>query len=322
MLSEKMKSEKLLGPVFFMVDAIINFYQLTVAYKEKKENGDDDSSDNDMVDKITIIKGDMLDSQALTKATQGQNYIFHLAAQKSIDQSIRDPVGSCQQNVLGVVNLLDAAVKNKVTRVFLASSASIYGFNSNFPLSEKETPQPQSPYALEKVVGENYLELFYSLYGLDSASFRFFNVYGPRQYSSSTHCGGVTIVMNEILKEKKINMLGDGTQTRDLIYVGDVVKAMICGMKSEVPLRGKSYNICRGTRESILTLQDEILNVMKQDRSNISVNSLYFAEGNVVHSQGDPSLAKQVFGFEASTSLKEGLLQTWEWFQQNPNFYS
>jgi len=213
------------------------------------------------------------------------------------------------------------AVKNKAKRVFLASSAAVYGFNSSFPLSEKEKPEPQSPYALEKVIGENYLALFYNLYGLDSAALRFFNVYGPRQYSSSTHCGGVTIVMNEIKNKNCINMLGDGTQTRDLIYVGDIIEAMLCGITAVGPLKGATYNICRGTRESILELQQEILSVMGRDKSEITLNSLHFASGNVVHSQGDPSLAKQVFGFEAKTNLKDGIAKTWEWMQQNPNFY-
>jgi len=275
-----------------------------------------------LLEKISVFEGDMLDESAVAKATKDQNYIFHLAAQKSIDQSIRDPVGSAKQNIIGFVNLLHHAVQNKVQRVFFASSASIYGFNSDFPLKESAKLDPQSPYALEKVMGEQYLSLFYKLYGLDSAAFRLFNVYGPRQYSSSTHCGGVTIVMNEILHKNCINMLGDGKQTRDLIYVGDVVSAMIQGMTAEQPLKGDAYNICRGTRESILELQKAILDAMGKTSDGLTINSLPFADGNVVHSQGDPTLAKTVFGFEAKTNLAEGVRRTWEWFQATPNFYA
>jgi len=271
---------------------------------------------------VKIFNGDMLDEEALKKATENQDYIVHLAAQKSVDQSIREPVISTKQNVLGLVTLLHSAVKNKVKRVFFASTAAVYGYNDHFPLKESETLDPQSPYSLEKIVGEQYLSLFYKLYGLDGASMRFFNVYGPMQYSSAPHCGGVTIVMNEFLKVKQSNMLGDGTQTRDMIYVGDVVDAIMRAMKAKGPLKGDVYNVCTGTRITIAHLQRETAKAMGIPSEEISFKHLPFADGNVVHSQGDPTKAKEVFGFEAKTSLQEGLKLTWEWFKQNPNFYT
>jgi len=188
-------------------------------------------------------------------------------------------------------------------------------------LKETEKPDPQSPYALEKVVGEHYLDLFYKLYGLQSVSLRFFNVYGPRQYSKSPHCGGVTIVMNELLKDKHSTLLGDGLQTRDMIYVGDVVSGIISAITTENKLTGGIYNICTGTRVTVKEVHEQIAEVMGL-KGKVAFRSVPFADGNVVHSIGDPQKAKEGLGFQAKTPLKEGLEKTWAWYQQNPDFYA
>jgi len=276
-------------------------------------------------EKIRIINADMLDEDALTKATLGQDYVVHLAALKSVDESLANPVASAKGNILGFVNLLNGVLKDKEKisqkKVIFASTAAVYGYNSNFPLKETEKPEPQSPYALEKVVGEQYLELFYNLFGLQSASMRFFNVYGPRQFSKSPHCGGVTIVMNEFLKNnKKSTLLGDGSQTRDMIYVGDVVDAIMAAIMTKNKLTGGIYNICTGKRVTVKEVHEEIAQVMGI-KDQVSFHQVPFADGNVVHSVGDPQKATRDFGFVSKTSLKEGIENTWAWYQQNLQFY-
>jgi len=273
-------------------------------------------------DKVSLVKLDLSEEADVIQLCKGKDYIFHLAAQKSVDKSIESPTFSARENVLGLVNILQGAKVFKVKRVIAASTAAVYGYNDSFPLKETEVPDPQSPYALEKVVGEQYMALFYKLYGVDSASLRFFNVYGPRQYSSAPHCGGVTIVMDELEKNRVSSVLGDGTQTRDMIFVGDVVESMVQAMNAVGPLKGDVYNISTGTRISVLELNAAIAAAMGLKAGDYSHKHLHFAEGNVVHSQGDPTKASQVFGWEAKTSLEEGLRQTWEWKKEHPNFYS
>jgi len=278
-------------------------------------------------DKITLIQGNSQDDRIVSQATKGQDVIIHLAAQKSVDRSIADPVGSAAQNLMSIVSLLFHAKTNKVQRVLLASSAAIYGYNSHFPLKESETVDPRSPYALEKIVSEQYLSLFYKLYGVDSAALRFFNVYGPRQYSSAPHCGGITIVMDEITthlkkgEEPQSTMLGDGKATRDMIYVGDVVDAFVCALESTAPLKGEEYNVCTGTQIDLAIMHHQIASVMGIPDGKLKFKHIPLAEGNVIHSLGDPTKAKETFNFVAKTSFKEGLQKTWEWMQGNPNFY-
>jgi len=269
--------------------------------------------------KISILNFDVQDGDKVVAATEGKDYIVHLAAQKSVDKSIQFPVDSGKQNILSLINLLEGARKNKVKRVIFVSSAAVYGYNDNFPLKESETVDPRSPYALEKVVGEQYLKLYYKLYNLDSISLRLFNVYGPSQYSSGTHCGGVTIVMNELMKTKIGNILGNGLQTRDMIYVGDVVSAIHCSIKAETQLGGDIVNICTGIRTSIRDMIQIIANNM--NIKEYSLNELEFTKGNVVHSEGSTVKAKEIINFEAQINIKEGINLTWEWFNKNRDFY-
>lgn len=278
-------------------------------------------------DKITLIIGNTQEEPVVALATKGQDVIIHLAAQKSVDKSITDPVGSASQNLMSIVALLTHARINNVKRLLLASSAAVYGYNSDFPLNENAKVDPRSPYALEKIVSEQYLSLFYNLFGVDSAALRLFNVYGPRQYSSAPHCGGITIVMDEITshlskgEEPQSTMLGDGKQTRDMVYVGDVVDAFICAMESTSPLKGEIYNVCTGTQIDLTTMHHQIASVMGVSPQKLKFKHIPLAEGNVIHSRGDPTKAKSTFNFVAKTSFSEGLQNTWEWMKKNPNFY-
>jgi len=206
--------------------------------------------------------------------------------------------------------LLEAAVKHNIKRVIFSSSAATYGDVKTLPVKEEMPLSPMSAYGLEKVTGENYMRLFAQLHDIDTVSLRYFDVFGPRQNADVPHCGGVTIAINQINKTGSSQMLGDGIQTRDMIYVGNIVNANILAMEKQSDAKGAAYNICTGKSVSIAELHDRISSFMGVDSSR---EYLPFGKGNILHSKGDPTLAKAELGFEAEIDLDEGLKRTIEW---------
>ena len=266
--------------------------------------------------KIILLEGDMLDSEVLEKAVQGKEYVFHTAANTNIDKSISMPSWSAEQNIIATVKLLETAVKHNIKRVIFSSSASVYGDVKTLPVKEEMSLSPMSAYALEKVTGENYMKLFAELYDIDTVSLRYFNVFGPRQNPDLPHPGGVTIVINQIRKTGSSQLQGDGKQTRDMIYVGNIVNANILAMEKESDSKGVAYNICTGNSISIAELHNKISRLMGIDSSR---EYLPFGKGNIIHSKGDPALAKAELGFEAEIDLNEGLKRTVEWSNDKNN---
>jgi UDP-glucose 4-epimerase len=263
---------------------------------------------------VILLEGDMLDSEVLEKAVQGKEYVFHTAANTNINKSINMPAWSAEQNIIATVKLLETAVKHNVKRVMFSSSASVYGDVKTLPVKEETPLSPMSAYALEKVTGENYMRLFAKLYDIDTVSLRYFNVFGPRQNPDLPHPGGVTIVINQIRKTGSSQLQGDGKQTRDMIYVGNIVNANILAMKKQSDAKGAAYNICTGKSVSIAELHDKISKFMGTDSSR---EYLPFGKGNIVHSKGDTVLAKTELGFETEIDLDEGLKRTIEWSNEN-----
>ena len=266
--------------------------------------------------KIILMKGDMLDSEVLGKAVQGKEYVFHMAANTNIDKSVSMPSWSAEQNIVTTVKLLEAAVRYNIKRVVFSSSAATYGDVKTLPVKEEMPLSPMSAYGLEKVTGENYMRLFAQLYDIDTISLRYFDVFGPRQNADVPHCGGVTIAINQINKTGSSQMLGDGIQTRDMIYVGNIVNANILAMEKQSDAKGAAYNICTGKSISIAELHDRISMFMGVDSSR---EYLPFGKGNILHSKGDPTLAKAELGFEAEIDLDEGLKRTIEWSNDKNN---
>jgi len=260
--------------------------------------------------KIIFMEGDMLNSELLEKAVQGKECVFHMAANTNIDKSISMPSWSAEQNIVATVKLLEAAVKHNAKRVIFSSSAATYGDVKTLPVKEKMPLSPMSAYGLEKVTGENYMKLFAQLYDIDTVSLRYFDVFGPRQNADVPHCGGVTIVINQINKTGSSQMLGDGKQTRDMVYVGNIVNANILAMEKQSDAKGAAYNVCTGKSMSIAELHDRIFKLMG---INPSREYLPFGKGNIMYSRGDTTLAKAELGFEAEIDLDEGLKRTIEW---------
>ncbi len=265
--------------------------------------------------KVNFIEGDTSDPGLLEKSVRKSEFIFHVAAQSSVNRSLEDPFWSAEQNIMATIGLLKIAAKKKVRRVIFSSSAAVYGFCKKLPVKESYPLNPASPYALEKVVGENYMRLFSQLYGLDTVSLRYFNVFGPRQSADLPHPGGVTIVINQIRQNGSSQLLGDGKQTRDMIYVENIVNANVMAMERKSPLKGAVYNIATGESIVISDLHEKISRMMGID----SVREyLPLPEGNIIHSRGDPSLAKRELGFEAEVDLDEGLRRTVGWAKNQP----
>jgi len=267
---------------------------------------------DDVQDEVTIIEGDMLDTAVAEKAVTGNDYVFHTAAIASVNLSVEDPQWSFQHNVVATIGLLNASRRAGIKRFIFSSSSATYGFAETLPVTESHPPNPASPYALDKVTAEQYLRLYAGLYDVDSVALRYFNVYGPRQNADAPHPGGVTIVISQIRDSGSSQVLGDGRQTRDMIYIGDVVDANIAAMNVPSRLNGVGINICTGRSILITEMHEKISELMGSESVRESVAC---PDGNIIDSAGDPSLAKKTIGYEAQTPLEDGLRKTIDWSQ-------
>lgn len=259
---------------------------------------------------ITFVKGDLLDQNVVAQTVAGKEYVFHTAANASVNLSIEDPVMSCDQNVIATIGLLKASSDANVKRFIFSSSTSVYGYTADLPVTDKHPLHPASPYALDKVCCEKYCRLWSALYGLDTVCLRYFNVYGPRQNPIGVHPGGVTIVINQLREDGCSQVLGDGQQTRDMIYVGDIVESNICAMQATGKLNGKPFNICTGTTVVVADMHKQVAELMGLPPK---IEGIPMPEGNIIDSAGDPKPAKAELGFEARISLTEGLQMTIDW---------
>ena len=263
-----------------------------------------------VMDEVDLVEGDMLDKEVLEKAVKGKEYIFHLAANTSVNISLEKPSWSSTQNIVATIGLLEAAVRHNVKRVIFSSTAAIYGYCDELPIKETALLTPASPYGLEKVVGENYMRLFAKLHDIDTVSLRYFNVFGPRQNADLPHPGGVTIVIDQIRERQCSQLFGDGKQTRDMVYVGNVVSANALAMKRASKFDGAAYNISTGKSVVVADMHDKISELMgvKSTREYLPL-----PEGNIIHSLGDNALAREDLGFEVEVDLEEGIRKTIEW---------
>lgn len=256
---------------------------------------------------VTIQEGSIKDISLLRDACAGADGVFHEAAIASVPKSVADPVGSNAVNVDGTLNVLVAARDAGVRKVVLASSAANYGDNLNLPLKETEPLRPQSPYAAQKVMDEYYAGLFTDLYGLETTCLRYFNVFGPRQDPSSPYSGVISIFIDRISVGEPITIYGDGTQTRDFIYVGDVVRANIRAMHSEYC---GVVNVAGGRETSLNVLAAVIMEV-----TGNSCDIRYDAprEGDIHRSLADTQRLEDTIGRVAECSIADGLSETIAW---------
>ena len=261
-------------------------------------------------DSVEVIEGDIRDRDVVRHAMQGVARVVHLAALVSVPESIAHPDDCFEINARGTQVVLDEARRAGVTQLVLASSAAVYGDNTNLPLSEHETPCPLSPYGLDKLYGEQLGKLYQELYGIEVTALRFFNVFGPRQDPSSPYSGVISIFMEKMTAGNQLNIFGDGEQTRDFVYVKDLVAA-IMGSFQHHSAAFRVFNVGSGHQVSI----NDLLRVLsKQVSGEVSAQYAAARDGDIVHSLADTSAIANALDFTPTHSLADGLSETLAWY--------
>jgi len=261
-----------------------------------------------------LVEGDLSDPAVAARAVAGCKYVIHLAAIPSVPRSVKDPVRSHRANVEGTLNMLVAARDAHVKRLVFAGSSSAYGDTPTLPKHEGMPSNPQSPYALQKVIGEQYCQMFTRLYGLETVTTRYFNVFGPRQQPGSPYSGVISLFIEAVVEGRVPTIYGDGGQTRDFTFVSDVVEGIL--RACEAPdVAGEIINVAAGRRVSLLELLETL-----QDIAGRRVTPA-FAEpraGDVRDSQADITKAQRLLDFKVQVPFRDGLEQTVEWFRTRP----
>jgi len=265
------------------------------------------------LDSVEFLEADLAQPGTATRAVTGTDYVVHLAAIPSVPRSVSDPLRSHRANIDATLLLLLAARDLGVTRIVLASSSSVYGDTPSLPKDEEMRPAPLSPYALHKLVGEEYARQFSALYGLDTVSLRFFNVFGPRQPPGSPYSGVISLFVSALAESRQPTIHGDGEQTRDFTFVSDVAEGILSACRAP-GLSGQVINLARGGRTSI----NELFQAVRVE-TGATVEPIYGAwrPGDVRDSQADVRLARRLLGFEARVTVEEGLRRTVEWYRDD-----
>lgn len=242
--------------------------------------------------------------------SQGYDVVFHLAAQPRVSYSVEHPVETHDINVSRTLVLLDAC-RGKVGRFVFASSSSVYGDGCDLPTAEVSPTRPQSPYAAQKYLVEEYLRLYSRLYGLDSAALRFFNVYGQNQLGGSPYSTAVSAWLTAIHRGESMRFDGDGTQSRDMVHVDDVVAALIGSASHHMPLRGEAFNVGTGRSVTNVAIRDALL----ARYPTAAWHSAPPRAGDVKHTLASVAKARDVFGYVPQVQFDEGLRRTIEWYE-------
>lgn len=261
---------------------------------------------------IDFIEGSVADEDLVQKALQGAEVVFHEAAIPSVPRSVEAPQQTHIASVDGTFSLLLAARDQNVRRVVYAASSSAYGDQPTLPKSEQMLPDPLSPYAVAKLVGEYYCRVFTRVYGLETVALRYFNVFGPRQDPTSQYSGVVSRFISALLGNGTPMIFGDGEQSRDFTYIDNVVAANLSA--ADAPgASGKVINVANGER---ITL-NQLLAVLKELTGRQDVNAEYAPArvGDVKHSLADNTMARELLGYECKVGLREGLKRTMDWWQ-------
>lgn len=265
----------------------------------------------EIIDEVELIRGDFLDRSLLERAIDDVEVVFHEGAVPSVPRSIAEPERTNEVNITGTLGLLEAARHAGVRRFVFAASSSAYGDTPELPKHEDMPPRPMSPYALQKYTAERYCQLYASLFALETVALRYFNVYGPRQDPKSQYAAVVPSFITACLRGESPTIFGDGEQTRDFTFVGDVVEANLLAASAEAAV-GQVINVAGGRRVSLNALFEEI-----RDVSGASVVARYAEPrvGDVRDSFASQKRAQDVLGYRPAVSLAEGLRETVDFFR-------
>ncbi|HUS18107.1 MAG TPA: SDR family oxidoreductase [Terriglobales bacterium] len=262
---------------------------------------------------IDFREADLLDTAALDDACAGVDYILHQAAIPSVPKSVIDPVTSHRANIEGTFNLLVAAKEAKVKRVVYAASSSAYGETPTLPKREDMAPSPISPYAVQKLCGEQYMASFYRVYGLETVSLRYFNVFGPYQDPTSMYSGVLAKFCTAMLKGETPTIFGDGEQSRDFTFIDNTVAGNLLAATSPAEkVAGRMFNLATGQRYT-LNQTVEILRGITGYKGK--VNYAEARKGDIKHSLADIEGAQSAMGYQASVGFEEGLKRTVAWYR-------
>jgi nucleoside-diphosphate-sugar epimerase len=265
----------------------------------------------DHVKGVEFLEGDLADLPFAHRAVAGVDYVLHQAAIPSVPRSVKDPVASHRANVDATLNVLVAARDARVKRLVFAGSSSAYGNTAALPKREDMPSSPLSPYALQKVVGEQYLQMFTRLYGLETVSIRYFNVFGPRQDPTSPYSGVISVFATALLENRAPVIYGDGEQTRDFTYVANVVDGVL--RACEAPgASGEVINVATGGRISLnqlfRTMRDVVGGTVEPTYAGIR-------SGDVRDSQADIAKAHRLLDYQPIVSFEDGLKRTIDWYR-------
>jgi nucleoside-diphosphate-sugar epimerase len=265
----------------------------------------------DVRDSIEFVEGDLADERVSDKAVRDVTYVLHQAAVPSVQRSVCDPIGTNRSNVTATLNVLESCRKAGVRRLVFAASSSAYGDTEVLPKVEEMPANPLSPYALQKFVGERYCKLYYDLYGLETVSLRYFNVFGPDQDPHSEYSAVIPKFINKLLARDSLTVYGDGEQSRDFTYVDNVVGANLLALQA-IAAPGNVCNVGCGekiTLNELIRLLEAILGIKAE------VNYTAPKAGDVRHSLADLSLARRILGYHPEIMVNEGLKRTVETFR-------
>jgi len=255
---------------------------------------------------LTVIEGDVRDGRAVTEAVRGVDAVFHEAALPSVQRSVDDPATTHAVNVEGTVTVLEAVRTLGVPRFIYAGSSSAYGESPTLPKKEEMAPAPLSPYAVSKLVGEYYCQVYARLYGIHAVSLRYFNVFGPRQDPASPYAAVIPLFIEAILDGRAPIIYGDGGQTRDFTYIENVVNANLGALEAPA-LGGDVLNVATGTRVSLLDMLAMLGKILGRP---VVPEHAPARAGDVRHSLADITRAREVLGYAPSVTLEEGLRLT------------
>lgn len=266
-----------------------------------------------LLDKIELIEGDLRSYHIVREAVSGMDFVLHQGALPSVPRSIKDPITTNQVNVGGTLNILNAAVDAKVKRLVFASSSSIYGDSEKLPKQEEMTPNPLSPYAVSKLAGEKYCQVFARIYNIHTIAFRYFNVFGPRQDPGSQYSAVIPKFVKAVLQDRQPAIYGDGLQSRDFTFVSNVVEANLLATEADYP-PGMVFNCACHQRIDLNYLVKAINDILEK---NISPVYQEPRPGDVKHSFADIERIHKYLGYEPKIRFDEGLGKTIDWYRQS-----
>jgi nucleoside-diphosphate-sugar epimerase len=278
---------------------------LTTGFRENLE---------DIKGDFNFVEGDINDDDALSRAIDGAEVVFHQAALPSVPRSVEDPAETHRACVDGTFNLLVKAKTLGIRRFVYAASSSAYGDQPVLPKVETMRPDPLSPYAVAKLTGEYYCRAFHNVYGLETISLRYFNVFGPRQNPASMYSGVISRFIDALLTGKSPAIFGDGEQSRDFTYIANVVDANIKAAQTNLGL-GETMNVANGERITLKALFDLLKSITNQP--NAAVDFQPPRSGDVKHSQADNRRAIECLNYSEIVGLEEGLKRTIDWWKSS-----